>query len=103
MVVTPGGTTATWLKAGLETSPGGRMRWMEAIPPRSQGPPTIRWPYGDRAGQTDDMTTGPRGLAASGEQLSVTAAQALQDLLDRDDPEVVGVVLSGSAGRGLAT
>src|SRR4051794_15377694 len=49
------------------------------------------------------MTIGPQGLAAPGEQLPATAARALQELLDRDDPEVVGVVLSGSAGRGLAT
>jgi len=31
MVVAPGGTTATWLKAGLRTSPSGRKRCIESI------------------------------------------------------------------------
>src|SRR5437762_1795650 len=73
---------------------------MESIPPRWQGPPTIQWPDGERSGQTRGMTTGWDSLV---EQLPATAARALRDLLDRDDPEVVGMVLSGSAGRGLAT
>ena len=35
--------------------------------------------------------------------LPAAASAALNEILDRDDPDLVGVVLSGSAARGLAT
>lgn len=35
--------------------------------------------------------------------LPAAAAAALEEILDREDPDIIGVVLSGSAARGLAT
>ncbi len=35
--------------------------------------------------------------------LSAAASAALDEILDRDDPDLLGVVLSGSAARGMAT